>query len=149
MSKNYLKLEVIWKDEHMFELQVTANNGRYSGITEVYEVSDSLLRFVNELNEFPFKKDKVIHSLGKKDCYAYFEMEFYKIGLTGKCGLLITMEENVETEYRKKEKDKLSMELIIEPNSIAIFCQELKLLAEKEDGVAELKAVEKYTNTIA
>ena len=48
-------------------------------------------------------------------------MEFYKIGLTGKCGLQITMEENVATEYRKEEKDKLTMELIVEPNSIDIF----------------------------
>ena len=51
----------------MFELQISANNGRYSGITEVYEVSDSLRRFVNELNGFPFGKDKVTHSCGKKD----------------------------------------------------------------------------------
>ena len=149
MNERYLKLEVIWKDEHMFELKVSANNGRYSGITEVYEVSDSLLKFANELNGFPFGKDTVTHSCGEKDSYAYFEMEFYKIGLTGKCGLQITMEENVATEYRKEEKDKLTMELIVEPNSIDIFCRELKILAEKESGIAELKAVGKYTNNIA
>ena len=149
MNERYLKLEVLWKDEHMFELKVSANNGRYSGITEVYEVSDSLLGFVNELNGFPFGKDKVAHSCGEKDSYSYFKMEFYKIGLTGKCGLQITMEENVATEYRKEEKDKLTMELIVEPNSIDIFCRELKILAEKESGIAELKAVGKYTNNIA
>ena len=133
----------------MFELQISANNGRYSGITEVYEVSDSLRRFVNELNGFPFGKDKVTHSCGKKDSSAYFEMEFYKIGSTGKCGVLITMEENVSTGHRKEERDKLSMELIIEPNAIDVFCLELKSLAEKVDGIAELKAVRKYTNNVA
>ena len=141
MNDKNLKFEVIWKDDDMFEMRITANNGRYSGITEVYEVSESLLGFVNELNGFPFGKDKVSHSSGEKDSYAYFKMEFYKIGLTGKCGALITMEENVSTEYRKEEKDKLSMELIIEPNAIDIFCRELKSLAEKEDGIAELKAI--------
>ena len=149
MSSNNLTLEVIWKDEDMFEMRISANNGRYSGITEIYDTTESLLEFVNELKEFPFEKDKVVHSCGKKDSYAYFEMKFYKIGLSGKCGVLITMEENVATEYRKEEKDKLSMELIIEPNSIDIFCRELKLLAQKEDGTAELNAVEKYTNNIA
>ncbi len=149
MNEKNLKFEVIWKDDDMFEMRISANNGRYSGTTEVYEVSESLLGFVTELNGFPFVKEKVTHSYGEKDSYAYFEMEFYKIGLTGKCGLLITMEENVATEYRKEEKDKLSMELIIEPNSIDVFCRELKLLAEKEEGTAELKAVGKYTNNIA
>ena len=37
MEERFLKLKVIWKDDDMFELQVTANNGRYSGKTEVYE----------------------------------------------------------------------------------------------------------------
>jgi hypothetical protein len=78
----------------------------------------------------------------KKDSYAYFEMEFYKIGPFGKCGVLITMEENVSAEYRKEEKDKLSMELIIEPSAIDVFCRKLKSLAEKEDGIAELKQSE-------
>ncbi len=149
MNEGYLKLEVIWKDDEMFELQVSANNGRYFGMTEVYEQSESLLNIVTELNGFPFGKDKISHSCGEKGSYAYFEMEFYKIGLTGKCGLQIKMEENVATEYRKEEKDKLTMELIVEPNSIDRFCLELKVLAEKESGVAELKAVGKHTNNLA
>lgn len=41
------------------------------------------------------------------------------------------------------------MELIVEPNSIDIFCRELKVIAEKESGFAELKAVGKYTNNIS
>lgn len=147
MNERYLKLEVIWKDEHMFELRVSADNGRYSGKTEVYETSDSLLAFANELNGFPVGKDQVHHSCGEKDSYAYFEMEFYKIGSTGICGVLISLEENVATEYRKEEKDKLTLELIVEPNSIDIFRHELKVLAQKESGIAELKAVSKYTNT--
>ncbi|WP_432671400.1 hypothetical protein [Flavobacterium sp. SM2513] len=148
MNNRNLKFEVIWKDDDMFEMRISANNGRYSGITEVYELSESLLGFVNELNDFSFGKDKVSHSCGEKDSYAYFEMEFYKIEPTGKCGVLITMEENVSTEYRKEEKDKLSMELIIEPNAIDVFCRELKSLAEKEDGIAELKAIANYTSNI-
>jgi len=59
------------------------------------------------------------------------------------------MEENVSTEYRKEEKDKLSMELIVKPNAIDIFCRELKTLAEKEDGIAELKGIRNYTSNIA
>ncbi len=132
----------------MMELRISANNGRYSGTTEVYEVSESLLEFVKELNGFPFGKDRLTHSCGEKDSYAYFEMDFYKIGPSGICGVLITMEENVSTEYRKEEKDKLSMELIVEPNAIDNFCKELKSLAEREEGIAELNGIVKYSNNI-
>ena len=66
MNQNNLKFEVIWKDDDMFEMRISANNGRYSGITEVYEVSNSLLGFVNELNGFPFGKDKVTSLLRRK-----------------------------------------------------------------------------------
>ena len=146
MNKNSLKFKVIWKDDDMFEIRISANNGRYSGTTEVYEVSESLLAFVKELNGFPTGKDRITHSCGKKGSYAYFEMEFYKIGGSGKCGVLITMEENVETEYRKEEKDKLSMELIVQPHAIDVFCKELMLLAEKEEGIAELKTIGNFTS---
>jgi hypothetical protein len=144
----YLRLEVIWKDEDMFELNIQANNGRYSGTTEVYDVSDSLIDFANELSGFPFGKDEISYSCGEKDSYAYFEMKFYKIGPTGKCGVLIIMEENVATEYRKEEKDKISLELIAEPNAIDVFQKELKSLAEKEEGVAELKGIASHTSNV-
>ena len=91
MMKKYLRLEVIWRDEHMFELKVSANNGRYSGITEVYTVSKPILSFVNELKQFPFDKEFVTFSLGEKENYAFFEMKFYKIGLTSQCGVLVTL----------------------------------------------------------
>lgn len=148
MNKNSLKFEVVWKDAHMFEMRISVNNGRYSGITEVYEQSKPLLAFVTELNGFPFGKDKVTYSRGEKDGYAYFKMEFYKIGSAGKCGVLVTMEENVATEYRKEEKDKLSLELLIDPSAIDVFGRELQSLAEKEGGIAELKAVENYNSNI-
>lgn len=144
MNENHLRFEVIWKGDEMFEMKVSANNGRFSGITEVYEQSESLIEFTNKLNGFPFTKERLKHSCGEKDSYSYFEMEFYLIEPNGKCGVLITIEENVPTEYRKEEKDILSMELIVEPHAIDVFCQELKSLAEKSDGTAKLKGIGNY-----
>lgn len=148
MDRRFLKLKVIWKDDDMFELQVSVSNGRYSGQTEVYDTKASLLPFAKELEGFPFGKDMIIHQCGKKDSYAYFEMKFYKIGYTGKVGVLINMEENVATEYREEEKDKLSLELIVEPIAIDIFQKDLINLARKEDGEAELIGIGKYTSNI-
>ena len=148
MDKRFLKLKVIWKDDDMFELHISASNGRYCGQTEVYDSKHSLLPFAKNLKGFPFGKDKLSHQCGEKDSHSYFEMRFYKIGFSGKVGVQINMEENVATEYRTEEKDKLSMELIVEPNTIDIFQRELIALAKNEDGEAELIGIGKYTSNI-
>lgn len=133
-----LKLEVIWKDDDMFELRINVSNGRFSGTTEVYEVDESLMQFAKELNGFPNGQPELIHTCGKVDSYAYFEMKFYQIDETGKVGVLINLEENVSTQYRENEKDKLKMELIVEPNAIDTFQKELLTMAKTESGTAEL-----------
>lgn len=148
MKQRYLKLEVIWKDADMFELKVFCSNGRYSGITEVYETQLSLLPFAKSLKGYPFNGGELSHCCGEKDSYAFFEMKFYQIGMTGIVGVELQLEENVSTEYRSEEKDKLKLELIVEPNSIDRFQKELELLAIKEDGCAELIGIEKYSNNI-
>ena len=68
-------------------------------------------------------------------------MRFYQIDPTGKVGVLINLEENVATEYREEEKDKLKMELLVEPNALDRFKKELSHLASKEDGEAELLGI--------
>lgn len=52
------------------------------------------------------------------------------------------------TEYREEEKDKLEMELIVEPNAIKSFQIELKKLAMTESGSAILTGIKPYTNNI-
>ena len=132
----------------MFELKVSCNNGRYSGTTEVYETQNSLLPFAKSLKGYPIGGGQLSHFCGEKESYAFFQMNFYQIGLTGIVGVEILIEENVSTEYRLEEKDKLKMELIVEPNSIDKFQQELESLALMEEGVAELVGIEKYTYNI-
>src|SRR5687767_3232249 len=98
-NNKYLRLEVIWKDEDMLELKVSVNNGRYSGITEVYDQKELLVDFANRLIDFPKGDEILLHAAGEKNSYAYFEMRFYQLDLTGKIGVQITLEENVATKY--------------------------------------------------
>ena len=148
MNDKFLQLEVIWKDDEMIELQITSNNGRYSGKTEVYDTQHSLLKFAKKIKGYPIDDEELSYVCGKKDSYAYFEARFYKIDLSGIVGVQIILEENVPTDYRKEEKDKLTMELIVEPNSIDRFQKELLKLAENEEGKAKLIGIAQYTNNI-
>ncbi|MGK0236186.1 MAG: hypothetical protein ACI9EK_002734 [Psychroserpens sp.] len=136
--KSYLELNVIWKDDDMFELRVTASNGRYFGITEVYETSESLGDFTDLLYSFPKDNLTICHEMGAKDSYAYFSMKYYCIDNAGHLGIELNLEENVATAYRNEEKDKLKLEIIVEPSSIDNFQRELKHLANNQEGKATL-----------
>jgi hypothetical protein len=116
--KTYLELELIWKDDDMFELRITASNGRYFGITGVYETSESLEDFAKSLFGFPKNDSTLFHEMGKKNSYAYFSMKYYCIDNAGHLGVELNLEENVATEFRIEEKDKLKLEIIVEPSAI-------------------------------
>ena len=65
-------------------------------------------------------------------------MRFYCIDTEGHIGVEINLEENVSTAYRKEEKDKLKLEIIVVPSAIDNFQKELLRLAINEDGIATL-----------
>jgi hypothetical protein len=136
--KSFLELQIVWEDDDMFELKVTASNSRYFGTTEVYDTTESLFSFAQALIGFPKDNKKLLHEAGFKDGYAYFSMNFYCIDEAGHIGVEINLEDNVATEFRPEEKDKLKVEIIVEPNAIDNFQRELSQLAKKQEGVAVL-----------
>ena len=135
---SFLKLKIIWKDDDMFEIKVTTSNTLFYGSTEVYDQSERLSEFAKSLNTF-LENDKVLfYETGEKDSYAYFSMKYYSIGKSGCIGVEINLESNVATEYRKEEKNKLKLEIIVVPSAIDRFQKELYHLAKNEEGSAIL-----------
>ena len=140
-TKSFLTIKVIWKDDPMFEIEVSACNKRYFGLTEVYDTTESLSSFAKQLKGFPDGRNSLFYEAGEKDSYSYFSMEFSLISPSGQVGVLIHLEENVSTEYRDGEKDKLKLEVIVEPSAIDNFQKELLRLALKEEGEATLNGI--------
>lgn len=135
---SFLELAVIWKDEDMIELSVTAANANFYGKTKVYDQSECLLEFAKSLSNCSLNNINLYYESGVTNGYAYFSMKYYPIGFNGHIGVEINFESNVSTEYRKEEKDKLKLEIIVEPNQIDIFQKELYQLAKTESGKATL-----------
>lgn len=65
-------------------------------------------------------------------------MNFYYIDNAGHIGVEINLENNVATEFRHEEKNKLKLEIIVEPNAIDNFQRELSNLATTQKGTANL-----------
>ncbi|MDQ0781089.1 hypothetical protein [Chryseobacterium sp. W4I1] len=136
--KSFLELKSIWKDDDMFELKVVVSNNLFTGQTEVYDQFECISDFANELVGYP-KGDKILfYEAGEKDSYAYFSMKYYPIDNSGHIGVEINIESNVSTIYRPEEKNKLKVEIIVEPSAIDNFQNELFNLAKNEDGTAIL-----------
>ena len=136
--RSFLELRIVWKDEHMFELNVTASNTRYFGTTQVYDTTESLFSFAQTLIDFPKGDKKLFHEAGIKDSYAYFSMNFYCVDNAGHIGVEMNLEDNVATQFRQEEKHKLKLEIIVEPSAIDNFQRELSQLATTQKGVAIL-----------
>lgn len=134
-----LSIEVVWKDEDMLETRVTACNGRYFGITEVYNDYEDLMKFAKLLKKFPKSTDSVLkYEAGDKMSYAYFSMRFYCMDSVGHTGVQVHIEDNVATEYRSEEKSELKLEIKFEPSAIDTFQAELVTLAKNGEGKAVL-----------
>ncbi len=137
--KSFLEIKIIWKDDEMVELQVTASDGNYFGKTEIYDTTESLLDFTKEIEGFPLDFNKsLFYETGNKDGYAYFSMHLYCLDNAGHIGVEINFEENVASNQMRKIKNKIRIEIIVEPVFIDYFQKELTQLANNQMGVATL-----------
>src|SRR5688572_1840748 len=112
-----LSLEVIWKDEHMLELEVVAANKFFRGVTQVYDQAESLNELSKQLFNYPNNSKLIFYERGEKDSYAYFSLKFYPVGSNGVIGVQVYLEENVPTVYRPEEKSKITLEFLTEPSA--------------------------------
>ena len=136
--ESFLKLQVIWKDEYMFELKVTASNGRYLGTTEVYDTPEEVLKFAQTLIGFPGDNHDLLYETGFKNGQASFTMHFYCIDYAGHIGVEIILEDTGATEFNRDSQNKIKIEIIVEPNAIDNFQKELSRLASRQEGIAIL-----------
>jgi len=136
--KSFLKLQVVRKDEHMFKLKVTASNGRYFGTTDVYDKSEPILKFAHTLTGFPHDNSDLLYESGVEKGYASFSMHFYCIDNAKHIGVEVNLEDKIRSEFSHEEKNKIQLEIIVEPKAINNFQKELSQLAAKREGIAIL-----------
>ena len=136
--KSFLRLQIVSKDEHMFELKVTASNGRYFGSTQVFDTQEPILKFAQTLKGFPQANNDLLYETGLKNGFASFSMHFYCIDDTGHFGVEINLKDNFGTAFNYEVKNKMKIEIIVEQKAIDIFQKGLSKLATKQEGVAIL-----------
>jgi hypothetical protein len=136
--KSFFKLQVVRKDEQLFELKVTASNGSYFGTTDVYDTPETILKFAETLIGFPQENSDLLYETGFKNEYSSFSMHFYRIDKAGQFAVEVNLEDNIKTAFKHELKSKIRVEIIIELKAIQKFQKDLSRLASKQEGIAIL-----------
>jgi hypothetical protein len=129
--ENFLNLEVIWKDEHMLELEITVSNNGYSGVARAYDTGERLEILAKQLEGFPKDKESIVYEIGD------LSISFCPNDPSGLVGVKIYLESAGSFNC---QNSTISLELVIEPSSIDIFKKYLTTLAAKQEGIAKLIA---------
>jgi hypothetical protein len=141
LEQPHLRMEVIWADEQMIELQVYASNQRHRGTIEIYTIGESLMKFADSLEGFPKDSNEtVVYDEGKRDSYAFLSLTFYCVGSLGHAAVQVCMEEDASSQSAEG-KAKTQFALNCEPAAIERFRNQLTRMAHTESGSATLECV--------
>ena len=135
-----LCMEVLWRDEHLMEIQVTADNSEFRGVAAGYTTAEDLLEFLDQLAEFP----RTVSHIAK--------FETLKVGGQTDVAVTLACRNNaghvvLQTELQESEvaphprvtRQRANVVFEAEPMAIESFRCQLKRLAEEQAGTAILR----------
>jgi hypothetical protein len=140
------QFEVIYKDDHLLEVRISAWNGTFGGAAEVYVGIDQLKETATKLQRFPLDPSDVrevtFGGFGPKSAGGGVRMRFYCADRAGHT----YVDSRIESDYDSAGKaQSVIMTLTIEPAAVDSFVEELGRLGADQAGQAYLKGVVKQT----
>ena len=122
--ENFLNLEVVWKDEHMLELEVTVSNNGYSGVARGYTTGEDLEILAKQLEGFTGNGQSIFYEIKESIQIGSLSISFCPIPSSGLIGVQVYLESPGSDNC---QNSNLSLELLVEPNSIDNFQNIYKL----------------------
>ena len=135
MHHQQLSIEVVWKDEHMIQVEVCVSNGAFFGTNRFYDSADYYLELASELQVFSnsYKNDSKITFTKGDDLFsisANFSDNLGHISICVSLQQLDAITNNVENSVK--------LTAITDLVSVDSFCKELEDLGTKQSGIARL-----------
>lgn len=127
----FLKLEIIWEDDDLIELRVIANNGSFSGTTEVYSTAESINNLSEQLENYLPDNDPVTFSAGHGDYKCSIAIKY--LDPSGKIIINVLLEAESIVQ-----KNSAILSLITYPANLDNFRKELRVLSMLREGTAVL-----------
>lgn len=135
-----IKICSVWEDESLFEIRITATNGRFAGETCCYTLREEIRKLAQEIKGFPKSvTDQVYFSTYSTDHFSYFAIKFTCVDSSGHTSVRIKIAEIVTYSNASQVNNIAEFDIAVEPAAIDDFSNSLSELSKTPLG--KVKAV--------
>lgn len=138
-----IKFELIWYDNDLLNLRVSAWNGGFGGVAEIYEAIGDLQTAAANLRGFPNnpgdQREIVFGNLDRKFAAGGVKLRFHCVDGAGHAYVEATMDANYETGGTIQT---VVLAMPVEAAAIDEFVHELQKLESDHSGTAYLKGLQ-------
>ena len=138
-SNPQLSIELVWEDNDLEELLISAHNGRYCGTAKVYFGQGDIGLLAASIRGFPKTVSQQETFEGSSGSVA--KLVFRCIDGSGHPVVIVSLVECVDESARPSVMNRVELELRFEPYALDEFCRELELIARRESKRAVLRGI--------
>ena len=130
-----LEIKSIWEDDHLFEIQVFASNGLFSGMANCYTLRKEMKKLSDFLKGFVFTNgEELDFSTGQNDTHSYFNLNIKQVDNVGHLVARIRIAHICTYSNAAQERNYCELEIPVVAASIDSFARALSKLSESELG---------------
>ena len=138
----HLTIELVWEDNDLEELLISAHNGRYSGTASVYFAQGDTQLLANLIRGFPkATSQEETFSGGNETDYPFAKLVFRCADGAGHPTVRVALAETTYHNGRPFADNRAQLELSFEPTALDDFCCELDLVAQRKNKRAVLRGI--------
>lgn len=135
IDKPGVYLSSVWEDDDLFELEIRASNGRFTGRARCYTTREKIAKLAICIERFPKSaSDAFLFSTSSGDKFAYFGLDFRCVDGRGSVVVRVKVADIVHFSNARGTNDVVEFDLGVEPASIDNFANELAALAQAKIG---------------
>jgi hypothetical protein len=140
-----IRLVGVDADDSMLTAAIDVASRGFRGVSQVYTTAGALEELSLRLKLFPEGPAKSLEfQFGMSGGYGYLSLAFSVLDATGRWACQVQLESNYLPAYGHESKNRIDVDMGVEPNAIDRFVSDLQNLLNSETGEAVLEGVEKF-----
>jgi hypothetical protein len=133
-----LDFEIVWKDDSMVELVVSASNGFFSAEGRGYTTDEAILDFASKIKDYPTTpKDTLEFNVGDQKINS-FSLRFYCLDGVGRTAILVSIRDFTMDQFGQTDLDFATFRMLVSPESFRQFSVSLRKMIKDNEFVASL-----------
>jgi len=140
-----IRIVGVGADDGMITAAVDVASRGFKGVSQVYTTAEAFEELSSRLRLFPEGPTKSLEfEFGMPNSYGYLSLAFSVLDATGRCACRVQLESNYLPTYGPESKNRVQIDMGVEPNAIDRFVLDLQNLLNSEPGKAVLEGIEKF-----